>query len=291
MKKALLIDGNSIVYRAYYGSIKLAEFAKANNLPVVNAIKVTLLMIIKLLNETDYAYAVMAFDHKDGNFRKAQNASYKANRKKQPDDLFNQINILQKILPAFGIKVFCISGIEADDIIASCSSLLNKHNISCEIYSSDKDLLQLVNKYNTVNLVKKGIGESVAYTPSNFAELTNGLNPLQICDLKGLYGDNSDNLKGVSGIGEKTALKLLIEHGSLENIYNNLNLIKQQSLKQKLIDDKESAFLCKQLATLVTNYFDDETIALFAKDEVNINEIQAFLDQYKFTNVHLDKLK
>lgn len=282
LKKALLIDGSSLMFRAFYGSINQIDYYIKNNQTPMNALKIVMLIIFKLLSQNNYEYGVIAFDHKDKNFRKKEFSFYKSNRKKAPDELIVQINPIQDVGKFFGLNVFCVSGIEADDVIGSCSKQLNKQDIICDIYSSDKDLLQLVNQKTNVILFEKGISKTTKYTIENFKELNNGLNPIQIIDYKAINGDSSDNIPGIKGIGNKIAIKLLQEFNSLENIYKNLDFIKSKSIKQKLIDSKKIAFDCKKLATIFLDYFDQKECD-FKLQQKQIDKIKQIIEKNKFS--------
>lgn len=283
MKKALLIDGNSLMFRAYYGTMSQIPFYEKNNLFPTNAIKTMMLIIFKILENNKYDYAVIAFDHKDKNFRKQEFEEYKGKRKSTPEHLIAQIPVIHEIMPFFGINTFCISGIEADDVVGSCAKLLSKNDIFCEVYSSDNDLLQLVDKNVNVIQFKKGITEYTTFTLDNFESLNEGLTPSQIIDYKGICGDSSDNLPGIKGIGNKTAIDLLTKFKSLENIYTNLDFISSASVKKKLIDGREMGFKCKELATILTNYFDNKDISEFESKPIDYNKINEYIAKYRFT--------
>ncbi|MDE5842026.1 MAG: 5'-3' exonuclease [Malacoplasma sp.] len=282
MKKALIIDGNSLMFRAYYGTIKQLDFFLKNNIEPTNAIKTMMLIIFKLLSENKYDYSVIAFDHKDKNFRKKEFDTYKINRKKTPDALVSQIEPIKEIMKLFGINVFCVSGIEADDVVGSSVKLLTDNDIFCEVYSSDNDLLQLVSNKCNVIQIKKGLDETVCYTMENFAGLFYGLTPNQIPDFKGINGDSSDNLPGIKGIGPKTAAELLVKFKSLESIYENVDFIESKSIKSKILADKENAFLSKKLATILTNFFDEKKADDFLSKKMDLKELKKIIEKYKF---------
>lgn len=283
MEKAILIDGNSLMFRAYYGTINQVDFFVKNGLFPTNAIKTMMLILFKILENSKYDYAVIAFDHKDKNFRKEEFEEYKGKRKSTPKELILQIPIIHEIMPYFGFKTFCVSGIEADDVIGSVANLLSKNNIKCDVFSSDNDMLQLVDENINVIQFKKGITEYITYTNENFKELNDGLEPKQIIDYKGLCGDSSDNLPGIKGIGRKTAIDLLLKFNSMENIFNNIDFIEQKSVKEKLINGKEMGLKCKELATILTEFFDDKKINDFRNDSINIDEIKKYIKKYNFS--------
>lgn len=282
-KKAIIIDGNSLMFRAYYGTINQVDYYIKNNLEPTNAIKTMMLIIFKLLTTNNYDYAVIAFDHKDKNFRKEELEDYKGTRKKTPDHLISQIEPIKEIMSYFGLNVYCVSGIEADDVVGSASKLLTDNDVYCEIYSSDNDLLQLVNDKANVIQFKKGIDETITYTQENFSNLFYGLQPAQIPDYKGISGDSSDNLPGIKGLGNKTAIDLLQKYKSLESIYENLDFITSNSTKTKLLAGKEIGLKCKKLATILVNYFDDKKIEEFTFKGMDQEKIKDIINKYHFS--------
>lgn len=283
MKKAILIDGNSLMFRCYYGTINQLQFFEKNNIKPTNAIKTMMLTIFKLLKNNNYEYGVIAFDHKDPNFRKEEFADYKATRKKTPESLIEQIEPIKEIMQYFGLNVFCISGIEADDVVGSSMKLLNQNGIFCEIYSSDNDLLQLVNDKTNVIQFKKGITETITYTNENFCSLYNGLAPFQVIELKSISGDNSDNIPGIKGLGPKTAINLLNKFKTIENMYNNIDLIESASVKNKVLENKENVFKYKKLATILQDFFETKQIDIFKIKKINIEKIKEIVEFYKFS--------
>lgn len=283
MKKAILIDGNSLMFRAYYGTINQLDYFLKNNIPPTNAIKTMMLIIFKILTLNKYDYGLIAFDHKDKNFRKKIFGDYKGTRKKTPDSLISQIEPIKEIMPFFGLNTYCISGIEADDVVGSACKLFEKHNILCEVYSSDNDLLQLVSEKTNVIQFKKGISETITYTNENFANLFFGLAPFQIPDYKGISGDSSDNIPGIKGIGPKTAINLLMQFKTLDNIYNNIDLINSKSVKEKFLENKTIAYDCKNLATILTDYFDNKNVEDFIAKPLDVNKIKEIIEKYNFS--------
>ena len=241
MKKLLLIDGNSIANRAYYalpflsygdGKPSGAVFGFAN-------------FIIKLLLEESPDYVIVAFDHARKTFRNEIYSEYKMQRKPAPDELIAQFPVIKEMLDVMGIKHIEQAGIEADDIIGTLSKQFKGEKI---ILSSDRDLLQLIDNTTTVWLSKKGVTDIDKVDVQRLEELY-GIQPYQIVELKSLMGDASDNIPGVKGIGEKTAITLLQQYRSLENIYLNIDQFKG-GLREKLERDKDVAFISKQLATI-----------------------------------------
>lgn len=241
MKKLLLIDGNSIANRAYYA---LPFLSNGEGVPS-GAVFGFANIIIKLLQEEKPDYIAVAFDHARKTFRNQIYSEYKMQRKPAPTELISQFPIIKEMLDIMGIKYFEQDGIEADDIIGTISK---KNNEQTFILSGDKDLLQLIDDKINVWLTKKGVSELDKVDTSRLKELF-GLKPYQVIELKGLMGDTSDNIPGVKGIGEKTALSLLEKFDNIENLYNNIDQITGKT-KEKLSDDKDMAFVSKKLATI-----------------------------------------
>lgn len=246
MKKVVLIDGNNLLFRSYYATAYSGNMMKNSKGFATNALYGFVNMINKIINEENPKYMLVAFD-KGKTFRHDKYEDYKAGRIEMPDELKKQFPIAKKILTNMGIKWFEIDNYEADDIVGTMAKMIDD-SLEYEglIISSDKDLLQLISDKVVMKMLKTK--DSVLMNKETFFE-TYGLTPDKIIDIKGLQGDSSDNIPGVKGIGEKTALKLLQEYGSVENIYRNIANIKS-SIATKLFTDKESAFKSKDLATI-----------------------------------------
>lgn len=182
-----------------------------------------------------------------------------------------------------GIYCFSMEGFEADDLVGSYCKVMNKQNISVDVFTSDKDLLQLVNDLTTLHMFKVGISTTQIYTSQNFSELFFGLQPKQIVDYKAIIGDGSDNFCGVKGIGPKTASNLLKKYQTIDNIYLHLDKI-ATSQKQKFIECKQQAKLCYQLAKIKDNLFDNQTIEVFIKKPLNIDRYKQIGQQLKINN-------
>ena len=212
----------------------------------------------------------VAFDLKAPTFRHKMYDDYKGNRKPMPDELRPQIPLLKETLNIMGVKTYEKEGFEADDIIGT---LAKKSKLKTYIYTGDRDAFQLVDDNITVCYTKRGITETDDYTGENFKDKT-GLTPIQIIDLKALMGDASDNIPGVKGIGEKTALSLLQQFGSVENIYSDLNALPIKT-REKLSCGRESAELSKTLATIDVNMpisFNEEETAFKMPLDVKVKE-------------------
>lgn len=251
MKKLLIIDSNSLINRAYYG----VRFLSAPDGTPTNAIYGFLMMLLKLINDHNPDYIMAAFDLKAPTFRHKMFDGYKAQRKPMPDDLVTQMPIARDIVDKLGILRLEKEGYEADDIIGTVSRLCGEKGIKCLIATGDKDDLQLADEFTSILLTttRSGNTETEEYTPAKVFERY-GVTPTEFIDVKALMGDVSDNIPGVSGIGEKTAMALIAKHKSIENIYDNFDAhgFKGAQLT-KLADGKESAYLSKKLATIDKN--------------------------------------
>ena len=243
MNRIILIDGNSLLFRAFFA---LPPMTSRDGIPT-GAVHGFLSMLLKLLS-CGPDYCAVAFDLKTPTFRHLRFDAYKAGRRETPDELITQIDLVKDLLAEMGIRVITLEGYEADDILGTLSLLAEKEGIPSLIVTGDRDALQLVSDLNHVLLTKKGISETVEYTPGLLLE-TFGLTPEQMKDLKALMGDNSDNIPGVPGVGEKTALKLLAEYGDLKSILENAQNIKGK-LGERIRENTELAMLSYELGTI-----------------------------------------
>ncbi len=243
MDSLILIDGNSLINRAFYATPILTT----NDGTPTNAVYAFVNMLIKLISDIKPQYMLVAFDRKEPTFRHKMYSEYKGTRKPMPEELRPQIDLLKGVLDTLGIARYEQAGIEADDILGTLSRMFDVKSV---IVTGDKDSFQLVNDHTEVLFTKRGITEVEIYTDENFVEKT-GINPPQIIDLKSLMGDNSDNIPGVSGVGEKTALSLVKTYGTLENLYEHTSELKGK-LKERIETSREIAELSKTLATIDT---------------------------------------
>ncbi len=254
MQKLLLLDGNSMLFRAYYATLYGSSIdgvpsamSTSNGIPT-NAIFGFVMMLNKVIDLIQPDASLVAWDADSQTFRKEEYPAYKGTRKPLDEELIVQFPIVREFLDAAGIRRYEVHGYEADDIIGTMSKL-SSEEIQTTILTSDRDLLQLVDENCRVLLMKKGITDMELMDVANFQTKYNGLQPLQIIDLKGLMGDSSDNIPGVKGVGEKTAMKLLSTYPSVEEVYEHIDEVKGK-LKEKLEKDKDQAFLSKHLATI-----------------------------------------
>ncbi len=227
MPRIVIIDGNSLLFRAYYATAYPGvEIMRSQDGTPTNAIFAFSNMINKILSELKEGECIfVAFDAGKHNFRHDQLESYKANRKPAPEDLVKQFPLVRQFLDALNIYQFEEVGFEGDDIAGTVAKLAEKEGYDVNLYTSDRDFLQLVTNKINVNIIRKGLSDVVVMTPSLVKE-TYGFEPLQIIDYKGLRGDASDNLPGIPGVGEKTAVKLIEEYGSFDNIVEHVDEIK-----------------------------------------------------------------
>ncbi|SEA49811.1 DNA polymerase I [Thalassobacillus cyri] len=242
--KLVLIDGNSIAYRAFF-ALPLLNNDKG---VYTNAVYGFTTMLLRILEEDKPNHILVAFDAGKTTFRHKTYEEYKGGRQKTPPELSEQFPVLKELLDAFQIPHYQLEKYEADDIIGTLSGSAEKQGWETNVISGDKDLLQLVSEHTDVTLTKKGITNVEKYTPS-FMKEKMGIRPDQIIDLKALMGDSSDNIPGVPGVGEKTAVKLLKQYDTLESLYENINDVKGK-LKEKLETHKDDAFMSKQLVTI-----------------------------------------
>ena len=246
--KMLAVDGNSILNRAFYGIRILTTKSGI----YTNAVYGFLNMLLKILDEVNPTNAAICFDLKAPTFRHKLYDKYKAGRKGMPDELASQLPIIKEILPLLGFKIIECEGFEADDLLGTISNECAKKNIDCVIATGDRDSFQLINENVNVRLASTKMSGSVSvlYDTEKIKE-TYGIMPKALIDVKALMGDSSDNIPGVAGVGEKTALSLITEFQSIENIYNNINEINiKQAVKQKLVNGKDSAFLSYELGKI-----------------------------------------
>lgn len=251
MNKLMILDGNSIVNRAFYGIRLLTN----KDGVYTNAIYGFLNILFKYISEENPTHLCVAFDVHAPTFRHKAFSEYKAQRKGMPDELRQQMPILKDILSAMNIRMLELEGYEADDIIGTVSRICDENNIICNILTGDKDDLQLASKNTIVKLIttKNGVTDTVNYTDDTVFDKY-GVTPTEFIDVKGLMGDTSDNIPGVSGIGEKTAFSLIQKFKSIENIYENIDDSSiSKGVRTKLTEGKEDAFDSKFLATIDRN--------------------------------------
>ncbi|MNK21601.1 DNA polymerase I [compost metagenome] len=244
MEKLILIDGNSIIYRAFFAMPPLTNSSGMHT----NAVYGFTNMLLRLIQEEQPTHIMVAFDAGKETFRHEGYQEYKGGREKTPPELSEQFPLLKELLDSFGITRFELKGYEADDIIGTVSRQADESGRQVIVVTGDKDMLQLVSENVKVSLTRKGVSEVEPYGVEEIQERY-GLTPAQIVDLKGLMGDTSDNIPGVPGIGEKTALKLLHQFGSVEEVLARTDELKGKQ-KENLINHAEDARMSKRLATI-----------------------------------------
>lgn len=279
MEKIILVDGNNLLFRSYYATAYNGNFMKNSKGFPTNALFGFSNMINKIILEEKPTYILVAFD-KGKTFRHEKYSEYKAGRIEMPDELRLQFPIAKKLLELMGIKYYEIENYEADDIIGTFSKFCDNTKYTGTIISSDKDLLQLITDSVDIKLLKSK--DYIRYNPESFYEEYK-IKPINIIDLKSLMGDSSDNIKGVKGIGEKTALKLLQEYKTLNGIYENIDKISGKT-KEKLIDGKNDAYISYELATIVTNVPIEISIddIKYRGNQAGLNDLYEELEFYSF---------
>ncbi|MGN1090421.1 MAG: 5'-3' exonuclease H3TH domain-containing protein, partial [Huintestinicola sp.] len=284
--KLLAIDGNSIMNRAFYG-IKALSNKKG---VFTNAITGFMNIYLKVKGDISPDGCAVAFDLREPTFRHKANAAYKANRHGMPDELAMQMPLIKDILRSMGVTVLECAGYEADDILGSLAALCGEQD-EAYILTGDRDSLQLIRKNVTVLL--HTTKELISCTPEKFSELYDGLEPLQIIDLKGLMGDSSDNISGVKGIGEKTAKGLIKDYHSIEELYEKLEkgeVKSTPSVLTKLAAGKEDAKESKWLATIVTDAPVSKELSDYRYGEGDKNALSVLLTELEMTKL-MEKLE
>jgi len=285
-KKLILIDGNSLANRAFYA---LPLLSNKKGL-FTNAVYGIAMLLFKIYETERPDSMLVAFDAGKETFRHQEYEEYKGKRLKTPNELSSQFPIIKEMLDKMSIKHFELAGYEADDIIGTIvKKAEQENNLEIIIISGDKDLMQLVSDKTTLYLTKKGVTETEKFDIKQIKEKY-GLMPEQIIDLKGLMGDQSDNIPGVPGIGEKTALKLLQEYHSVEEVITNVEKIKQGKLKDNIIKYQEQALLSKKLATIFCDVPLELTINDLQLQEIDQEELVKLFSELEFNSL-IEKIK
>lgn len=279
-KKFFILDGSSLLYRAFY-ALPLLETESG---VYTNAIVGFSNMLFKLLTDWQPAAMVIAFDKGKHTFRTDMFADYKGTRKPMPDELRSQVPLLHEMAEAWNIPLVEMAGYEADDIIGTLANKAVEAGMSAYVVTGDRDALQLVKPDLTVLFTKKGISDIVLYDVAKFQEEYQGLSPVQLIDLKGLMGDNSDNIPGVPKVGPKTAMKLIAAYGSVEQVLLHIEEISGKALQERLRDNQQQAMLSKKLATIkldVPVAYQEAEFALDAK----AGSLTAFYQKYQMRSL------
>ena len=289
MKKIVIVDGNSLLFRAYFATSFTGNIMRTKDGFPTNAIFGFNNMICKIISSLKSGdYLFVSFDTGKKTFRHQEMDTYKAQRKPLDEDLILQLPVARDFLDAIGVFHFELEGYEADDLAGTVAKLCSKNDYQISIYTSDKDYLQLIDDNISIHMIKKGLSDIHVMTEESLKEEM-GLTPDQIRDYKGLMGDPSDNIKGIPGVGEKTALKLIQTYGSLEQIIEAMNN-ESSKLAEKITQNKDLGLFCKHIATIDTNVplpFDIEETLYRG---YNISTLSAFYTKYEFYSL-LKKLK
>lgn len=281
MKKILLVDGNNLIFRSYFATAYNGVIMKNSKGFPTNALYSFINMINKIIREEKPSYILVAFD-KGKTFRHEKYDGYKAGRSATPIELKQQIPVAKDVLDALGIKYFEMDNYEADDIIGTLSVMaLDDPDFVCQIVSSDKDLFQLIGKECSVKIPKNN--DYIIMDENSFFEKY-GVEPKKMIDLKALMGDSSDNIPGVLGVGEKTAITLIKEYGSIDNIYNNIDNIKGK-LKEKLINGKESCYKSLELVKIITNINLGFSLDDCVHKSINEEKLKNILEELEFNSL------
>lgn len=280
MKKLLIIDGNSILNRAYYG---IRPLTAPDGTPT-NAVYGFLNILLKHLDEESYDYLCVAFDVKEKTFRHKRYDLYKAQRKPAPEDFLVQLPLMKEVLAAMNCMCMELPGYEADDIIGTVSKICDRDGVECSILTGDKDDLQLISDNTTVKLVVTRMGKTTTtdYHPDLFREKY-GIEPSEFIDVKALMGDASDNIPGVAGVGEKTAMSLIQSYKNIDYIYEHIDELEiKEGVRTKLKNDRENAYLSYELATIDRNAPVEFNFSDAVRGGYNESELAALFTRLNF---------
>jgi len=274
--KIMILDGNSLLFRAFYAMPPL----KTKKGQYTNAVYGFLSMLYKLLDTYSPEYICVAFDPKKPSFRHEQYKDYKATRAKAPNELVEQFQLIRDVLNIHSIKCIEIDGFEADDVAGTFANAAEEQGAEVYLVTSDKDYLQLIDDSTKVILTKKGVTNTEEMDVQAMWDIY-GISPAQFVDLKALMGDQSDNIPGVGGIGEKTALKLIQEYGSLDSVYENIDSIKGK-LKEKLEADKMQAYMSQTLARIIRDIPIEFNIDEYKIQKPDSKKLLSLYDELEF---------
>lgn len=281
MERLLILDGNSLMNRAFYAIPALNNSEGLNT----NAIYGFINMLFKMKEELKPDYIVTTFDKKAPTFRHKDYKDYKAGRKKMPPELSEQFPVVKELLEKLAINIFEIEGFEADDLIGTLSVFARERSIEVYIVTGDKDALQLAEDNVKIVINKKGMTEKEIYDKDRMLQ-DYGVTPKQFIDVKGLMGDSSDNIPGVPGIGEKTALKLIKEYGNIENVLMNIDNLSGKKIKDNLMEYREQAIFSKKLATIVTNVpIEIDLESIKSKESFDIKSVREMFVRLEFRSL------
>jgi len=276
MDKLFLLDGHALCYRSFFAIRELT----ASNGQATNAVFGFVNILRRILREFNPKYLAVCFDSKEKTHRAKKFADYKIQRPKMPEQLIEQIPVIKDVIKAYHLPIFEVGGYEADDIIATLTDWANGHKLEVTIVSEDKDMYQLSNDHTNFFSLRN---DQILKTED--IQLKLGFNPVNIIDFIALAGDKSDNIPGVNGVGEVTARKLINDFGSLEQIYENVSRIEKDKIKEKLLDQRDMAFLSKELAVLERNIplkFNLDDLKVGEPDKSRLHELFKQLEFNRF---------
>jgi DNA polymerase-1 len=282
--KLLIVDGNSILNRAFYAIKGPRMLTKSDGTPT-NAVFGFLNILNKYMEEENPDHLAVAFDLKGKTFRHEMYDGYKATRKGMPDELATQLPIVKQVLRAMNIAIIECEGLEADDLIGIYSKTAEDKGLDVSILTGDRDALQLASHKVTIIIpsTSKGQTTTTRYTPDEIVDKY-GVEPSALIEIKALMGDSSDNIPGVKGVGEKTAVELVKKYGTLDKIYENLSDITRAKLKSNLEEYKDLAYLSRDLGTIVREKDDLKDISIFKRSEFNKEELLAIFKDLEFNS-------
>ena len=280
-RKFAVLDGSSLFFRAFY-ALQLPPNARGIH---TNAVHGFAMMLVKLLKELAPTQIVIAFDKSRTTFRTALYPDYKGTRDKTPEELIAQIPLLKELAQSLGIPFLELDDYEADDIIGTLATQAAEGGTETVVVTGDRDALQLIRDGLTVVLTKKGISDTRAYDTAAFEE-EYGFAPIRLIDMKGLMGDSSDNIPGVPGVGPKTATKLLLAYGTIENVLDHAAEVSGKKLSASLVEYRDQALLSKQLATIECNVPELRYAAEGFRMQPNYAALDAFCKEYELRTVH-----
>ncbi|RVU70569.1 DNA polymerase I [Lactobacillus xujianguonis] len=280
-KKLLLIDGNSVAFRAFYALYRqLDRFTSPDGLHT-NAIYTFKNMLDAIMKKVQPTNVLVAFDAGKVTFRTKMYQDYKGGRQKTPSELLEQLPVIRELLADLGITSYELKNYEADDIIGTLAKMGEDAGYKVTVVTGDRDLTQLASDKVTVMITKNGVGDTEDYTPEHMKEV-NGVTPTEFIDMKALMGDNSDNYPGVTKVGPKTASRLIQKYGSVENLYEHVDEMKKSKLKENLINDKDKAFLAKKLATIDHDSPVTVTLEDTVKRDVDYEKLRTLYEKLGF---------
>lgn len=278
-KRLVLIDGSSLIFRAFYA---IRHLTTSDGI-FTNGVYGFLNMYYGLMENYDPDYIGVAFDKSGPTFRNKDYEQYKGHRPETPSELSSQFGILKDVLDSLNVKHIALDDYEADDIIGTLAKEGAKEGMEIFLVTGDRDYLQLIDDNIKVLLTKKGISQLEEYDEKRIME-ENGVTPLQMIEVKGLMGDPSDNIPGVPGVGEKTALKYIVNYGSIDGLYEHIDEISGKATKQKIIDNKDLAYLSRSLGTIFTKVPLEYTVEDFKIQEPNFEELEEKYEKLEFSS-------